>query len=271
VELPDVRKYGTAPYCAAVLHGGPGAPGYMAPVARELSRVCGVLEPLQSEKSLQGQITELKRQLQEHVNYPVTLIGSSWGAILALFVAVRYPELVSKLILVGSAVFDRKSSESIEGRRMMRLNEPEIIRFKQIQDKISNPGDEDMDRLMQEWGVFFDRTDHYDPLTTESEVIEVQYEVFQKVWPEYVELRDRAGYLRAEFSKIKVPVIVMHGEHDPHPIEGIRPFLTDCIDDISFHILPKCGHYPWRECHAREDFYNILRAELNCRSEYQEE
>ena len=49
-----VRKYGSPPYRVAVLHGGPGAPGYMAPVARELAKTTGILEPLQSEDSLAG-------------------------------------------------------------------------------------------------------------------------------------------------------------------------------------------------------------------------
>ena len=30
-----------------LLHGGPGAPGYMAPVARELSDAFRIIEPLQ--------------------------------------------------------------------------------------------------------------------------------------------------------------------------------------------------------------------------------
>ena len=50
------RKYGTSPYQVAVIHGGPGAPGYMAPVARELSNKLGVLEPIQTCDTIQGQI-----------------------------------------------------------------------------------------------------------------------------------------------------------------------------------------------------------------------
>lgn len=45
-----LRTYGQAPFKGAVLHGGPGAPGEMAPVAKELARFCGVLEPLQTKE-----------------------------------------------------------------------------------------------------------------------------------------------------------------------------------------------------------------------------
>lgn len=44
--MEKFRSYGTAPFEIVVIHGGPGAPGEMAPVARELSGQFGVLEPL---------------------------------------------------------------------------------------------------------------------------------------------------------------------------------------------------------------------------------
>ncbi len=97
--MKPVRKWGPGPYPVAVIHGGPGAPGEMAHVARELSGIKGVLEPFQTEKSLEGQIQELRLALSEHCQVPVTLIGFSWGAFLSWMVAARYPELVRKLIL----------------------------------------------------------------------------------------------------------------------------------------------------------------------------
>jgi hypothetical protein len=54
--MKNPRTYGITPYSIAVIHGGPGAPGQMAPVARELSRDYGVLEPLQTATTLDGQV-----------------------------------------------------------------------------------------------------------------------------------------------------------------------------------------------------------------------
>ena len=48
INMKNPRLYGSAPFNIAVIHGGPGAPGEMAPVARELSSLRGVLEPLQT-------------------------------------------------------------------------------------------------------------------------------------------------------------------------------------------------------------------------------
>ena len=64
--MRPVRKWGPLPYPVAVIHGGPGAPGEMAQVARELSVVKSVLEPFQTETSLEGQIQELRADLSEH-------------------------------------------------------------------------------------------------------------------------------------------------------------------------------------------------------------
>jgi hypothetical protein len=47
--MKNLRKYGNPPFRLAVTHGGPDAPGEMAPVARELSTFWGALEPLKPQ------------------------------------------------------------------------------------------------------------------------------------------------------------------------------------------------------------------------------
>jgi pimeloyl-ACP methyl ester carboxylesterase len=257
-----VRKYGMKPYRVAVLHGGPGAPGYMAPVARELSKKRGILEPLQTRDSLEGQIYELKGQLMDHADLPVVLIGSSWGAVLALFIAAGHKELVSKLVLIGSAVFDRNNSSRIEGIRLGRLSEAERKRYYELTAELENAPAERQNELAEEWGNIFFRTDVYDPLTTDLETLEIQLDLNRKVWSDFAIIRDKPGLLKKKFSKIKIPTLVIHGEYDPHPIEGIRPFLEECISNTNFHIFPLCGHYPWIERHARESFFEILEKEI---------
>ena len=54
--MENFRMHGLAPYGVAVVHGGPGAEGEMRPVARKLSVDRGVLEPLQTETSVNGQL-----------------------------------------------------------------------------------------------------------------------------------------------------------------------------------------------------------------------
>ena len=89
--MKNLRTYGEAPFTIAVIHGGPGAGGEMAPVARRLACDYGVLEPIQTVATLEGQVQELARVLKEHGTAPVFLIGFSWGAWLSFIVAARCP------------------------------------------------------------------------------------------------------------------------------------------------------------------------------------
>jgi pimeloyl-ACP methyl ester carboxylesterase len=234
----------------------------MAPVARELAKIAGVLEPLQSANSLEGQIEELRTQVVDHGNPPMTVIGSSWGAILALFLAARHTELVRKAILIGSAVFDAENSDRVKTQRLERLTEVNRARHNTILRELTQASDEERDQLFAEWADIFFDADVYDPLTRDLEVLEAQPDINERVWSDFKVLRDRPNFLADEFSKIGIPVIVIHGEHDPHPIEGIRPLLESCLRDVRFEILPQCGHYPWIERHARERFFEILTREL---------
>ena len=100
-----LRKYGDPPFKIVLIHGGPGAPGEMAPVARELSLKFSVLEPFQSADTINGQLNELKDLLEKNCSLPVILIGWSWRAWLSYIFASKFQEMVKKLILIGSGPF----------------------------------------------------------------------------------------------------------------------------------------------------------------------
>jgi pimeloyl-ACP methyl ester carboxylesterase len=232
----------------------------MAPVARQLSRDFGVLEPLQSADTLDGQIDELRRQLTEHGDSGFTLIGSSWGAVLALFFASRHKAMVDRLILIGSAVFDAHYSELINPLRKSRVSPENLRQFEELEREKAGASPEERDRIFQKSvGLLFEG-DAFDPITLDLELIEVQTRVNHSVWADFLKLRDEPGRLEREFSTIDMPVTVIHGDYDPHLIDGIRPYLSAWMPQTSFHILANCGHYPWIERQAREEFYRILRS-----------
>jgi pimeloyl-ACP methyl ester carboxylesterase len=213
--------------------------------------------------TLEGQISELRTQLAEHADVPVTLIGSSWGAVLALLLAAREEKLVRKLILVGSAVFDAQNSSRVEARRISRLDAGKRRRYETLKMELEMATPADSRRLMKEWGEIILEADVYDPLTTDLEALDLQYDLHKKVWSDFVALRDHPTRLGGELSKINVPVLVLHGEFDPHPMEGIRPFLESCLRDVRFHTFPECGHYPWIERRAKSEFFDILSQEVS--------
>lgn len=255
------RKYGNKPYTAAVLHGGPGAPGGMAPVARELSAVCGILEPLQTSATLEGQIRELRDLLEEHGDLPLTLIGHSWGAMLSIIFTAQNPRFIKKLILVGSGLYDDKYVPKLVKTRLSRLKKEEKEQASKLREAMNDPGKKEKNELFAQFGKLMAKADSFDPLPLESEVIEFQYNVFANVWKEARELR-KSGELLELGKQIKCPVLAIHGDHDPHPAEGIKNSLSQVVKNFHFILLSNCGHQPWAERNARERFFQILKEEL---------
>ena len=260
--MKSLRKYGEKPYSVAVLHGGPGAPGEVAPIAREIAKEVGILEPFQSAPSIDGQVEELEVILNKNGQPPFTLIGYSWGAWLASIFAVRYPSLVKKLILVGSGPFEAKYAEEITEKRLSRLSSEARARFDDLNRKLQQTDDDDQDDLLGQLGRLLSKADIFDPLPDNmSDVIEIQREVFQHVWPEAAQLRE-SGQLLEMTKEIKCPVVAIHGEYDPHPYQGVEKPLSRTIEKFRFLLLGSCGHTPWKEKMAVDKFYKLLKKEI---------
>jgi pimeloyl-ACP methyl ester carboxylesterase len=259
--MQNLRLYGQPPFTVAVLHGGPGAPGTMAPVARELAAEWGVLEPLQTADSLDGQVEELRAVLGERADLPVTLIGSSWGAMLGYIFAARYPAHVRRLILVGSGVYEARYAAGIEQTRLDRLSEAERARALELLELLERPDTADKSRLMNAMGQLYTKADAYDPLTLDTEGLDAQYEILVRVWSDAEALR-ASGELLALGKRIACPVLALHGDYDPHPPAGVREPLSSVVRDFRFVLLAHCGHLPWIERQARDEFFRLLRAEL---------
>lgn len=262
--IDTVRRYGNAPFKVAVIHGGPGAPGSIAPVARELSSDQGILEPLQSADSLDGQVEELRIQLAAHADLPVALIGHSWGAMLSYIFAARCPEFVSRIIMIGSAVYEKRYADGIQETRLSRLDEAEREEARALLGSLSDPGAQGKDEIMARVGHLLGKTDAYDPLDLppDTEALECEYDVNVKVWGDAKALRE-SGELLEMGKRIRCPVVAIHGDYDPHPADGVRKPLSAVLSDFRLIMLKNCGHEPWIERQARDEFFDILRRELH--------
>lgn len=256
----NVRFYGDAPCRAALVHGGPGAPGAMAPVARALfNSGIHVIELLQTQTTIQGQINELAETIRPHA--PITLIGHSWGAWLACLTAAEYPDLVKKLILVSFAPFASQYAGGIMKTRISRLDPIQRAQARMYLDAWQSGTI--TDEAFAAFGALTEMADTYSPLPENhgDDLIPCRGEDYLGVWDEADAMR-RSGALLSEASKIRCPVIAIHGHYDPHPYRGVEGPLTKAIDGFRFILLEKCGHTPWEERYARDDFFQILRDEI---------
>lgn len=261
----NLRRYGEEPYSVAVIHGGPGAGGEMAPVAQELASRWSVLEPIQTATSVNGQIIELKTVVEKNGDLPIILIGFSWGAWLSFIFAASHPSYVKKLILVGSGPIDEIYTKKVQETRINRLNDKERLEYKRLIEILNGPATETKNTAaLIRLGELATKTDEYDPIklrTEEKTLLEFRGDIFKSVWKEAAELR-RSGKLLELGKHIKCSVIAIHGDHDPHPAEGVQRPLSSIISSFKFFLLKNCGHKPWIERQAREEFFSILNHEL---------
>ena len=252
------RAYGAPPFTVAVIHGGPGAGGEMAPVARALSAHYGVLEPIQTALTLNGQVEELRQALEAHAELPLVLVGYSWGAWLGWITTARCPALARKLILVSSGPFEQQYVDQLAETRRQRLSSQENQEFARALHALSDPAVADKDAWLARLGTLAAKTDSFDPLPSphDDAPANLNGDIFHAVWEEAAEMR-RSGELLALARKIRCPVSAIHGDTDPHPAQGVCAPLSAHLEHFSFHLLEHCGHTPWLERLARENFYRV--------------
>ena len=201
--------------------------------------------------------------LAAHGETPIALVGWSWGAMLSFIVAARYPALVRKLILVSCGMYETRYAVEILPTRLARLSDAERQEITALMNGIGDLGEGERDTALARVGELFKlRSDSYDPLPdTHEGAFPVQHDIHERVWGEAEALRC-SGDLVEMGRAIRCPVVALHGDYDPHPVEGVREPLARVVRDFRPIVLEKCGHYPWLERQARETCFAVLRREL---------
>jgi proline iminopeptidase len=260
VEL-FVRKVGTGTP-VVVLHGGPGAdheylrPGFDAlGDGRELvyyDQRGGGRSPVPRDVPVgwTEQVADLEGLRERWGIEQMTVVGYSWGGLLALLYAVRHPGRLTRLALVSPAPSWRAARERFEARFAHRNLDPA---FQEERRRLRESGLRERDpaafqRRIFELSVapyFFDPAKARD-LTPFRVTGRTQQEVWDSLGD--YDLRPSLPSLR------EVPSLVLHGEDDPIPLEAAR--TTAELIGGEFHPVPRCGHVPYVE--APEQFRAVI-------------
>jgi pimeloyl-ACP methyl ester carboxylesterase len=257
--LKSYKTYGTPPYDVLLIHGGPGAAGEMSPLANKLSKEVGIVEPFQGKKTINELLLELKMIIQELGSSSVYLVGYSWGAWLSYIYSAIYPENIKKLILIGSGPFEKSYSSEVMTKRRNRMNIVDQKNYAELMKKLSTASDKNA--VMRDLGKLMSKIDSFNALPVETNLVNIDFEIYQSVWEEASELRS-SGQLLEYGKKISCPVVVIHGKYDPHPYEGVTEPLSKIVKDFKYILLEECGHTPWIERNAYQNFYKLLLKEL---------
>ncbi len=252
-----VREHGTNSPLLITLHGGPGAPGGMLPVARRLAERCYVLEPFQRASG--GAPLTVARHIEDlhelicsrAVDSPPVLLGSSWGAMLALAYAAEHPLSTGPLILVGCGTFDLNARARMQ-RVISERTSAEIRRRLECVKQLT-----DADERLAAFADALAPMYSYDPLPSSVSGERVDGKAHQETWDDMIRLQ-MEGVYPAAFAKIRVPVLMVHGDYDPHPGRLIRDSLLPHMPQLEYRELERCGHYPWQERHAADVFFALI-------------
>ena len=254
-----VRTYGTSGPFVIVLHGGPGAPGYMAPVARALADTFRVLEPMQRGSggeplTIARHVDDLYKLMEERCpGVRPALVGHSWGAMLALAYAAAHPGHVMALALIGRGTFERAARDRMKSIQEERTDDNLRRRLEQLPEGFPN-----IDDQLRVRGKLIEQLDSYDPISTDGEDVVVDARANQETWQDMVRLQEEGVY-PAAFASTHALVVMLHGDHDSYPGRMIRASLEPHIPQPEYREWKRCGHYPWLEKAAHNEFFVALR------------
>src|SRR5262245_49561858 len=255
-----VRTYGASGPLVVVLHGGPGAAGHMGPVARGLADVSRVIEPFQ-RGSGNERLTVARHVADLHEvivtcgqDCPPVLLGSSWGAMLALAYAAAHPSSTGPLVLVGCGTFDPVARAAMQDTIAERMS-------REIRPSPKDANDLDPTEGLRASERATTPIYCYDPLSSSQEGDTTDARASEETWEDMLRLQAEGVY-PAAFSAIKVPVLMVHGTFDPHPGRLIMQSLQPFLPQLDYRELERCGHYPLLERAAAETFFSLVRAWL---------
>jgi proline iminopeptidase len=240
-----------------VLHGGPGADHlYLLPQMLHLGETHDLLfyDQRGGGKSKadarilitwETHVEDLGAVVEEFALDPLSIVGYSWGAMLAMLYAIEqrgnpHLRVPDRMALINPAPLTREYRRQFEAEFARRQQAPEIARMR---DELAASGlrEKDPEAHRQrafELGVagYFSDPRNAKDLTPFRVVGRIQQSVWESLG-DFNLIRDLEG--------IKIPSIVIAGRDDPIPLasssEAARALGTNLV------VLDECGHVPYVE------------------------
>lgn len=250
-----------------VIHGGPGlTQDYLLPALNELAADHLVIfyDQRGGGKS-SGEINEETMNVTTFVKdletlrktfkfEKISILGHSWGGLLAMHYAVAHPESVDKLILSNSMA---ASSEDIgvfivEWLRRMAPYQEEMGA---LQDKPELQ--EKFNRIM--FRTYFHHPDDVNLLNLQVDpLVAIRLKKINDLFMSTT--FSKPFDLYPSLKKLNIPTLIIHGDDDPIPLSTIQ-HIHDSISKSKYHIIKECGHFPYIE---KPEVYFKLIKEFLC-------
>jgi proline iminopeptidase len=250
-----------------VLHGGPGADhAYLLPQMLDLTPEFELVfydqrgggrskEGMPAAVTWETQVNDLACVITELAIHPLSIVGYSWGGLLALLYARRAADGAispspARLVLIDPAPASSRHRAQFEAEFARRQRGPAIQRLR-AELAVSGLKERDPEAYRQrafELSVagYFADPDRATDLTP----FRVTGRVQQSVWESLGDFD-----LTRDLADVHCPALVVHGRQDPIPLESSQSIAGSL--HAEFAALDACGHVPYVE--QREKLFAILR------------
>ncbi|GEM_PF-1073500 len=271
VWTPDLKSYpfasgglnlafnteGVGKELVIVVAGGPGMPReYFQPAMSPLSRYATLVYYDRRADVLSHRpphdyvtISELADDLdtlRRTIGYRrVTLLAHSFGSAIALNYALRYPENVKRLILVGASAFIEDPRQT-EQRLTSSLTPEEAAALNRSEAQASG-ATMSCNTLLNRYRIFFP---HYFNKPLEQNLSEANlYAAYIDALARKLSFVTSEGQfdVRSRLSEIKVPTLILAGKYDlVTPFDQVQE-LARGIRSSRLAVMNHSGHFPFFE------------------------
>jgi 2-hydroxymuconate-semialdehyde hydrolase len=181
------------------------------------------------------------------VKEKVSVIGNSFGGAIALHLAKKRPDLVNKLILMGSMGTQHTIADGLDkvwGYEPSAENMKNLIKIFAYDQSMAENGD-----LVQ--------------MRYESSIQEGFHEAFSSMFPAPRQQHvDAMAFTEEELKTFDFPVLLVHGRDDQViPLKETSYVLATALPNAELHVFPKCGH--WVQIEKTNEFAAQVAEFLN--------
>jgi proline iminopeptidase len=250
-----------------LLHGGPGASHdyflpYLTPLARHFrlifidERGSGRSQSLEnvSGYTVENMVEDVESVRQALGLGQISMLGHSYGGVLAQAYALKYQKNLSRLILASTFASTKAINEVF-----LRMKEKMPADVRERIDKMEAEGlyghgkDYEKNRYAAEymtaaWGdgyfpyLYQNRPDaNYDPIDNGK----LSWELYREMWGSHGEFVIDGNLKSVEYTNrlpaIKVPTLILVGDHDESD-PSLSQTMHEKIIGSKLVILPKSGH-----------------------------
>ena len=192
----------------------------------------------------------------------ISLMGHSWGAIIALAYALKYQAHLEHLILVDSIPVNNKFAIEFSETYQQRFQRLSADEQQELTTTCTRPGTELSPKVLDECNQLDAQLRFYDPakapvdLAMDENTLKNAATVNSLMRISFNKMQHD---IETQLPAIHVPTLIIHGDFDPIPLKSSE-YLHEQIPESQIVIIIEAGHFPFIE--QPEQFVAALRSFL---------